>query len=324
MKRRDFIAGASIIAVASPSLATANEIRRIGVLFGTAEDDASWVANWSAFVRAMRQLGWSEDNNLVVDSRTTRGDAALFDPNAVELVQGKPDLLLGVSPLSLAALAHATKTIPIVFTIDIDPVREGILTSISHPGGNITGFTTSGPSFAGKWVELLKELRADLTDVLVMYDAGDTNESGYFQILNQAASSLSIRLTKGPVRNQGEIENSIASFPESGALVVLPSAFVLVQRTAITAAAERHRLPSIYGQQAFVDSGGLMSYTDDQPDEFRRAASYIDRIFRGEKPGDLPVQAPAEFKLTLNLKTAKSLGIAVPQSLLVQADQVIE
>lgn len=327
MRRRDVLL-ACATALAAPVAARAQSAygggRRLGVLIGLAADDSTWTRQWNAFTEALGKLGWAEGRNLEVDFRTTAGDPKLADPYASELVAKRPDLILSQGPLPLAALARATKSIPILFTIDNDPVGEGIISNVSRPGGNITGFTDFEFSISGKWLQLLEELRPNLARVLVLFHPEENDDASFYSVLQQAAGSLAVTLTKVPVHDDAEMRQAITGFSSSGGLIVLPSAFMLVHRTAIVEAAAANRLPAVYWHEAYVLDGGLISYMPDQLAEYRHAAAYADRILRGEKAGDLPIQAPTEFKLTINRKAADAAGIIIPSLLLARADQVIE
>jgi putative ABC transport system substrate-binding protein len=301
-------------------------IRRLGVLYGLAEDDPNWRINRNAFIGEMRKLGWIEGVNLAIEYRTALGDEQRFREYAAELVSLKPDLILGVSPSALAALADQTRTIPIVFTVDNDPIREGHVTSLAHPGGNITGFTDVAFVIAGKWPQLLKEVLPSLSEVYVVYHPQLEFDEVYMKFIRTGASAVNVEVKPVLIGDVPEIKPVIASLAFAGrnGLLVIPSAFTAVHRTRIIEAITDRAVPAIFPYKYFAVSGGLMSYSVDQSDEFPRAARYVDRILKGANPGDLPIQEPIKFELVVNLKTAKAMDIVVPPSLLARADEVIE
>jgi putative tryptophan/tyrosine transport system substrate-binding protein len=329
MKRREFIVGLGS-AAAWPVLARAEQsksIRRIGVLYGLAEDDPQWRAMRTAFVGEMRKLGWVEGNNLQIEYRTALGDPQRFRDYAAELVSLKPDLILGVSPLALAALAQQTRSIPIVFTVDLDPVREGHVASIAHPGGNITGFTDTAFEIGTKWPQLLKELVPNLRDVVLGYYPQPFGlDEVWMQFIKAGMSTVNASLSPTPIRDVPEISSVIGNLPvtDDNGFLLIPSAFTAVHRASIVEAVGQRGIPTVFPLKYYTVSGGLMSYSPDQVEEMSRAAGYVDRIFNGSNPGDLPVQEPTKFELVINLKTAKRMGITIPASLLARADEVIE
>jgi ABC-type uncharacterized transport system substrate-binding protein len=327
MKRRAFIT--ALGGAAAWSLAAraqqAERMRRIGVLIGFAAGDLEGRTRLTAFTQALQQLGWVDGRNVVIDFRwgLNAGD---IRKSAAELVDLAPDVILASSSVAVAALLQETRTIPIVFTIVIDPVGAGYVDSLSRPGGNATGFTIYEYSMSGKWLELLKAIVPGLTRAAVLRDPAVASGPGQFAAIQAVAPSLGVELRPIDVRNAGEIERAIATFAQTanGALIVTGSTGAAVQRDLIIALAARHRLPAVYNSRFWAAADGLMSYGPDFLDQFRRAAGYIDRILKGEKPADLPVQAPTRYELVINLKTAKALGLDVPQALLARADEVIE
>jgi ABC-type uncharacterized transport system substrate-binding protein len=328
VRRRAFITLLGGAAVAWPLAARAQQperVRRIGVLTSIAADDAEGQARLAAFTQALSQLGWSKDRNLQIDTRwATASDIHRY---AAELVALGPDVLLAASgTATVAPLLQATRTIPIVFAVVIDPVGAGFVASLAKPGGNATGFTVYEYSMSGKWLELLKEIAPRVTRAAVLRDPAVASGIGMFGAVQIVAPSLGVELIPVDVRDAGEIERAVAAFApgSNGGLIVTPSALGTAHRELIATVAARHKLPAVYASRHFVTAGGLISYGPDLLDQFRRAAGYVDRILKGEKPADLPVQAPTKFELVINLKTAKTLGLDVPDKLLALADEVIE
>jgi ABC-type uncharacterized transport system substrate-binding protein len=325
MNRRLFIvalAGAS----ACPFAAQAQQVdrvRRLGVLLGSTAPDRPDVA---AFLQALQQLGWSDGRNLRIDYRWGRGNAADTRKYAQELVALAPDLILVSGASSLTPLLAATRTIPIVFTSVADPVGAGFVESLSRPGGNATGFIQFEYSLSGKWLELLKEIAPGVTRAAVLRDPTQTAGVGQFAVIQSVASSVGIEVVPVNVRDHAEIERGVTNFvrTSTGGLVVTASALTLVHLDAIVVLAARLRLPAVYPRRLYVEAGGLISYGFDVVDQFRRAAGYVDRILKGEKPADLPVQAPTKYQLAVNLKAAKVLGLEIPATVLARADEVIE
>jgi putative ABC transport system substrate-binding protein len=328
MRRREFIAllgGAA----ASPLAARAQQpdrMRRMGVLMPFAENDPDAQANVTAFREALQKLGWTDGRNLRIDHRWGSADPERVRTYAIELVGLKPDVVLAASALALQPLQQETRSIPIVFTQISDPLGSGFVASLGHPGGNITGFTPSEFSMHGKLLELLKEVAPDVTRVAVLLTPDQIPQAGMWRAIEALAPTFRVQLTAAPVRDAAEIERSIDGFARepNGGLIVLPSGPSIVHRTLIVALAAQHRLPAAYTYRQFVTAGGLISYGIDLADEYRQAASYVDRILRGEKPSDLPVQQPTKFELIINLRTAKAIGLKVPPTLLGLADEVIE
>jgi putative ABC transport system substrate-binding protein len=327
MRRRQFI---TLLggAAAWPLAARAQQperVRRIGVLVYLAAGDAEGQARLAAFTQALSQLGWSEGRDLRIESRWANGGDV--HRHAAELVALAPDVLLAATgTATVAPLLQATRTIPIVFVNVIDPVGSGFVASLAHPGGNATGFTIYEYSMSGKWLELLKEIAPGVTRAAVLRDPAVASGIGQFGAVQIVAPALGVQMTPVDVRDAGEIERAVAAFARGshGGLIVTGSALGIVHRELIVTVAARHKLPAVFPGRFYVTSGGLISYGPDLIDQFRRAAGYVDRILKGEKPADLPVQAPTKFELVINLKTAKALGLDVPDRLLALADEVIE
>jgi putative ABC transport system substrate-binding protein len=290
-----------------------------------ATDDAEGQARLTAFAQALEQLGWSEGRNLRIESRwATAGD---IHRRAAELVSLAPDVLVAATGTATTApLLQATRTLPIVFAIVIDPVGAGFVESLARPGGNATGFTLYEYSISGKWLELLKEIAPKVSRVAVLRDPAIASGIGQFGAVQIVAPSLGVTLTPVDVRDASEIERGVSAFARgsSGGLIVTASPLASSHRELITTLAARHKLPAVYSARHYITVGGLLSYGPDLIDQFGRAAGYVDRILRGEKPADLPVQAPAKYQLVVNLKTARALGLDIPPSLLARADEVIE
>ena len=302
-------------------------MRRIGVLPGGADtDDPRSQPNIAAFLQALQQLGWTDGRNVKIDYRWPAGDADKARKYAAELVALAPDVILAVSTPSLAPLLQATRTVPIVFVGVADPVGAGYVDSLSRPGGNATGFMLFDYSLSTKWLELLKQIAPGVTRAAVLRDPAITSGIGQFAVIQSVAPSLGVEVSPLNVRDAPEIEPALAAFARSGngGLIVTGSPLSLVHRELIIALAARHKLPTVYFVRPFVAAGGLISYGPDVVDQSRRAAGYVDRILKGEKPADLPVQAPTKYELVINLKTAKALGLNIPPSLLARADEVIE
>ena len=328
MKRREFITLLGGAAVAWPVAARAQQgepMRRIGVLMSLGADDAEGQARLAAFSRALKQLGWSEGRNLRIDTRWTTADD--IRKHAAELVALAPDVLVaGGGTATVAPLLQATRTVPIVFTVVIDPVGAGFVASLAHPGGNATGFTVYEYSMSGKWLELLKEIAPRVSRVAVLRDPAIASGIGQFGAVQIVAPSLGVQLSPLDVHDAGEIERAVAAFASglNGGLIVTASPLTTAHRNLIVTLAARHKLPAVYPTRYYVAAGGLISYGPDLLDQYRRAASYVDRILKGEKPADLAVQAPTKFELLINLKTAKALGLVMPPAVLGRADEIIE
>jgi putative tryptophan/tyrosine transport system substrate-binding protein len=327
--RREFISALGGGIVAWPLAARAQQpeqMRRIGVLTGGSADDPAVQNVLAAFLQGLQQIGWTDGRNVRIDTRWAEGNAADTRKYAAELVTLAPDVILATANPPLEQLLQATRTVPIVFTIVVDPVGSGYVDSLSRPGGNATGFMMFEYSLCGKWLELLKQIAPGVTRVAVLRDPALAAGIGQFAVLQSVAPSLGVEVRPVDVRDASEIERAVAAFARSanGGLILTTSALSVVHRNLIVTLSARHNLPAVYFERAFVAAGGLISYGPDFLDQFQRAAGYVDRILKGEKPADLPVQAPTKYELVINLKTAKVLGVAVPQTLLVAADDVIE
>jgi putative ABC transport system substrate-binding protein len=329
MRRRDFITLLSGAAAAWPLAARAQQpeqMRRIGVLMNAAADDPEDQAEVAAFQQVLQQLGWSDGRNVRFDIRWSENDVDLDRRYAAELVALMPDVVLASGTLSVAAFQHITRTLPMVFVRVSDPVGAGFVDSLARPGGNTTGFMLFEYSSSGKWLELLKQIAPTVTRAAILRDPANPAGIAQFGAIQAAAQSLGVEVSPISVRDAGEIERAVTAFARSanGGLIVTPSAGTSVHQDLIIALAARHRLPAVYAFRSNVTGGGLISYGVDHVDQFRRAATYVDRILKGEKPADLPVQAPTKYELIVNLKTAKALGLAIPPSVLARADEVIE
>jgi putative tryptophan/tyrosine transport system substrate-binding protein len=328
LKRREFITllgGAAAWPVAARAQQQGERVRRIGVLTYLAADDAEGQARLAAFAQALKQLGWSDGRNLQIEPRWATADD--IRRHAAELAALSPDVLLAATgTATAAALQQATRTVPIVFTIVIDPVGAGFVASLAKPGGNATGFMAYEYSMSGKWLELLKEIAPRVTRAAVLRDPAVSSGIGQFGAVQIVAPSFGVELIPVDVHDAGEIERAVAAFASgsNGGLIVTASALGTTNRELITTVAAQHKLPAVYPSRPYVTAGGLISYGPDLLDQFRRAAGYVDRILKGEKPADLPVQAPTKYELVINLKTAKALGLKVPDTLLARADGVIE
>jgi putative ABC transport system substrate-binding protein len=325
VKRRTFIAGLGG-AAAWPLAARAQQgdrMRRIGVL-GVGIESGN--RNVSAFTQVLAGLGWIDGRNVRMDLRAGGGDINRIRALAHELVGLQPDIILAITTPATVALQRETRTIPIVFTMVPDPVASGIVAGLGRPNGNITGFATLEASLGGKWLELLSEIAPGLQRAAIMFNPDTAPVSAHMPSLEAAARSLKVVPITAPVRSDGEIETAIIvlGHEPGGGLVITPDGFTSVHRAPIRSAAARNNVPAIYPLSYFAREGGLLSYGPDPVDTFRRAATYVDRILRGAKPEDLPVQFPTKFEMVLNLKTAKALGLTVPQSILLRADEVIE
>jgi putative ABC transport system substrate-binding protein len=328
VKRRAFIAGLGS-AAAWPVVARAQQgdrVRRIGVLVSYDENDSVLMSRLSAFTQALADLGWADGRNVRMDLRWGRGDINRIRVLAREFVSLQPDIILTNGTPETVALQRETRAIPIVFANAGDPVASGIVPRLDRPGGNITGFATYEPSLGGKWLELLSEIAPGLKRVAIMFNPDTAPVSAYMPALETAARSLKVAPIIAPVHNDPEIETAIIALGREpgGGLVVMAEVFTNVHRAPIILAAARANVPAVYSLSEGARDGGLVSYGVDNADLWRRAAVYVDRILRGAKPGDLPVQFPSKFEMVVNLKTAKALGLMVPQSILLSADEVIE
>jgi putative ABC transport system substrate-binding protein len=301
-------------------------VRRIGVLTPRAAGDPASKARIKVFQEALRQLGWTVGRNLQIEYRWSVGDADDTRQYAAELVALAPDVILGTGNAATAPLLQATRTVPIVFVIVPDPVGAGFVDSLARPGGNATGFIMFEYGISAKWLELLKQIATCVTRAAVIRDPAISAGIGQFGAIQSVAPSFGVELSPVNVRDPPDIERAITTFSRSsnGGLIVTASALASVHRDLIIALAARHKLPSVYYERTFVNAGGLISYGPDFIDQYRRAAGYVDRILKGEKPADLPVQAPTKFELVINVKTAKAVGIEIPREILARADEVIE
>jgi ABC-type uncharacterized transport system substrate-binding protein len=329
MKRREFITllgGAASWPLAARAQ-QGERVRRIGVLTaGTDANDPDAQARNAVLMQTLQQLGWAEGRNLRIDYLWGEGLPDAIRKHATELAALAPDVILASGTASLGPLLQATRTVPIVFVNVSDPVGGGFVDSLSRPGGNATGFMQFEYSLSGKWLELLKQIAPGVTRAAVLRDSALTSGIGQFAVIQSVAPSVGVEVRPINVREAGEIERTVATFARSpnGGLVVTSSALAVRHRELLIALAARHKLPAVYYRRYFVASGGLVSYGYDLVDQYRRAAAYLDRVLKGEKPADLPVQAPTRYELVINLKTAKALGLDVPATVLARADEVIE
>ena len=301
-------------------------MRRIGVLLPAAADDAEFQARVGAFLQALALLGWTIGRNVRIDTRWATANAAEIRRHAAELAALAPDVILAHGAATVGPLLQATRTVPIVFPVVADPVGAGFVDSLARPGGNATGFMHFEYSMGGKWLELLKQIAPGVTRAAVLRDPAIAAGTGQFGAIQAVAPSLGVEVNPVNVRDAGEIERAVAAFARSpnGGLIVTASALAMLHRDLIITLAARHKLPAVYYERFFVAAGGLISYGPDLIDQYRRAAGYVDRILKGEKPADLPVQAPTKYETVINLKTAKALGLDVPPTVLARADEVIE
>jgi putative ABC transport system substrate-binding protein len=329
MRRREFITLLGSAGAAWPVMALGQQrerMRRVGVLTNLSESDTEGRARDEAFVQELRQLGWIEGGNLQIDRRFTAGDEALVRQYARELVGLEPNVIVTTGSAGLVPLLRETRTLPLVFTIVPDPVGAGFVDSLARPGGNATGFVQFEFGLSAKWLELLKEVAPDVTRVAVLREPGLTAAIAQFAALQAVAPSLRMELVPLNFRDQADIERVVASFArsQSDGMVVTSGPLAAVHRKTIIATAARHKLPAVYVSRFTALDGGLISYGPDFVDQFRGAATYVDRILKGEKPADLPVQAPTKYELVVNLKAAKALGLSLPPSLLARANEVVE
>jgi putative ABC transport system substrate-binding protein len=325
MRRREFIAALGG-AAAWPVVARAQSerVRRIGVLMNV--DDADTRAIYAAFVEALQRLGWTDGRNVQVETRWAGSRASDFGRDATDLVALAPDVIVANGAAALAPLLQATHTVPIVFAAVPDPVGAGFIESMARPGGNATGFVAAEYTLSGKWLELLKEIAPSVTRTAVLRDPLVANSIGQYAVIQSVAPALGVDVSVINLRDGGDIERAVTAFAGSpnGGLFVTTSALALAHRELIIALAAKHTLPAVYWRRYFVASGGLISYGYDILQQFRGAAGYVDRILKGEKPADLPAQAPNKYELAINLKTARALGLEMPPSVLARADEVIE
>src|SRR5262245_42949674 len=299
-------------------------VRRIGVLMHTTSDEPDAQARYAGFLQGMQVTGWEIGRNLRIETRWSAADVARLRQNAAELVALNPDVILAGTGPTAAPLLQSSRAVPIVFAQTVDPVGSGVVNSMSQPGGNITGFIQFDYDLSGKWLELLKEVAPQVKRVGVLRDFGTSAGAGQWAVIQAFSRAAGVELT--PIETSTEIERHMTAFARSpnGGLIVTASSVSLIHRERIVSLAERHRLPAVYAYRSFVTGGGLVSYGADLVGLYRLAAGYVDRILRGEKPADLPVQAPTKYELAINLKTAKAIGLDIPPTLLARADEVIE
>ena len=329
MQRREFITFVGSAAAAWPLAARAQQtarMRRIGILLNASSDDPQYQAWVGAFLQELALLGWVIGRNVRIDTRWAGVNAAEIRRHAAELATLAPDIILAHGARPVGALLQATRTVPIVFPVVVDPVGGGLVDSLARPGGNATGFMAFEYSIGGKWLELLKQIAPGVTRAPILRDPTQPAGTGQFGAIQAAAPSLRVEVNPVNVRDAGEIERAVAAFARApnGGLIVTASAAATLHRDLIITLAARHKLPAVYSERSFVAAGGLISYGADYIDQYRKAAGYVDRILKGEKPADLPVQAPTKYETVLNLKTAKALGLDVPANLLARAAEVIE
>jgi putative tryptophan/tyrosine transport system substrate-binding protein len=329
MRRRQFVTGFAVATLWSVAVRAqrGERVRHIAILYGVAESDLEVRANLAAFLQELQRLGWSDGGNARFDIRWGESDPGRIRKYAAELAALAPDVILAIGHDSVAALLDATRTVPIVFAIVPDPVGAGFVDSLAEPGGNATGFLMFEYSLAGKWLELLKEIGPKIRRVAVLRDPSITAGTGQFAVIQSVAPSVGVDLRPIDVRDPADIERSVVAFARSanGGMIVTASTSSVANRELIVALAAQHKMPTVYFERGlFAAAGGLISYGPSFRDQHRRAAGYVDRILRGEKPADLPVQAPTRYELVVNLKTAKALGLNVPQAVLARADEVIE
>jgi putative ABC transport system substrate-binding protein len=329
MQRRDFIKVIAGSAVAWPLAARAQQgerVRRIGILLPAAADDADFQAWLGAFLQALGQLGWTIGNNVRIDIRWATTVAAEIRRHAAELAALAPDVILASGTSTVGPMLQATRTVPVVFPTVVDPVGAGFVDSLARPGGNATGFLAFEYSLGGKWLELLKQIAPGVTRVAVLRDATIPSGTGQFGVIQAVAPSLRVEANPINMREAGEIERAVAAFARSpnGGLILTASGRAFLHHKLVITLAAQHKLPAVYYERSYIAAGGLISYGPNRIDQFRLAAGYVDRILKGEKPADLPVQAPTKYDLVINLKTAKALGLTMPPTLLATANEVIE
>jgi putative ABC transport system substrate-binding protein len=329
MQRRHFIALLGGAVAIMPLAARAQDVvrmRRIGMLIGIGRDAPEAQLRYAAFLEKLRQLGWTNGQNVRVETRWSAGDPKLMRQNAAELIALTPEVLVTTGSASTEMVVRSTTSVPIVFAVVLDPVGNGLVKSLSRPGGNATGFMMFEFGLSAKWPELLKQIAPTMTRAAVLRDAQSTAAVGQFAVIQSVASSVGVEMIPIDLGDVSDIEREIETFARSGngGLIVTAGASTLINLDLINMLALRYKLPAIYPERSFVTTGGLLSYGPSYLDQYRRAASYVDRILKGEKPSDLPVQAPTKYELVVNLKTAKAIGVMVPQSLLASADELIE
>ena len=329
MRRRAFITllGGAVLAGGLEARAQQRErMRRIGMLLTATADDPQFQTFVGAFLQELAQLGWTIGRNLRIDARWTGADAAEYRRHAAELVALAPDVVLAHGASTVRAMLQTTRTVPIVFPIAGDPVGAGLVDSLAKPGGNATGFMNFEFSMSGKWLEVLKQIAPAVTRMAALRDTAEGSGTSQFAVIQAMAPSLQVEINPLNMRDAGEIERAVELFARApnGGLILTAGAAAQAHRGLVIALAARHKLPTVYYERSFVAAGGLISYGPDYTDQYRRAAGYVDRILKGEKPSDLPVQAPTKYELAINLNTAKALGLTVPPTLLARADEVIE
>jgi putative tryptophan/tyrosine transport system substrate-binding protein len=330
VERREFITLLGVAAATWPLAARAQQserMRRIGMLSGLAENDPEGHARVAAFREGLQKLGWTEGRNVHIDIRWGTPEAEAMQRLAKELVALHPDLIVTQNTPGTAAMLQQTRAIPIIFVNVVDPVGSGFVANFPRPGGNVTGFISLEPTIAGKWLELLKEIEPRIAKVAFLFNPATASYAEYYLMpFKAAAPSFAVEAISAPVRDTSELESVVAALAggPNGGLIVMPDSFLIAHREAVTSLAARHRLPAVYPFRYFTEVGGLLSYGSDQLDNYRRAASYADRILKGEKPSELPVQLPVKFEMTINLKTAKTLNVEIPSKLVALADEVIE
>jgi putative ABC transport system substrate-binding protein len=301
-------------------------MRRVGVLLPAAADDSVFQTRMAAFLQALALLDWIVGRNLSIDIRWATANAAEIRRHAAELVAVAPDVILATGDSTIPPLLQATRTVPIVFPVANDPVAAGYVDRLARPGGNATGFMVFDYSLSGKWLELLKEIAPGVTRVVVLRDATQGSGASQFAVIQALAPSLRVEVNPANLRDAGEIEDAVAQFARvsNGGLIVTSGAGAIAHRDLIITQAAHRKLPAVYWERFFAAAGGLVSYGPDIVDNYRRAAGYVDRILKGERPADLPVQAPVKYQMVVNLKTAKALGLDIPATVLARADEVIE
>jgi putative tryptophan/tyrosine transport system substrate-binding protein len=328
MRRRELMAllGAAAVWPLTVRAQQGERVRRVGVLMNVNADDPDQQANVETFVQVLRQLGWVDGRNVQIETRWAGGDPAEIRRHAEQLIALAPDVVVATGNAAMGPLLQATRTVPIVFNGVVDPAGAGFVDSMAQPGGNATGFLQFEYTLSGKWLEVLKEIAPHVTRAAVLRDRGITAGIGQFAVIQSVAPSVGVDVRAVNVSDSGEIERAITSFARvpNGGLILTASALAIVHRDLIIALAARHKLPAVYYRRYFAASGGLASYGYDVVQQFRGAASYVSRILKGEKPENLPVQAPTKYELVINLKTAKALGLTVPDTVLARADEVIE
>jgi putative tryptophan/tyrosine transport system substrate-binding protein len=329
MQRRQFISLLGGVVAAGPLAARAQQterVKRIGVLMNPAADASESEADIAVFVQGLQRLGWVDGGNVRIDVRWGNGNPDIIGKHAAELVALTPDVIFTTGGAPVASLIQATRTVPIVFALAPDPVGSGYVTTLSRPGGNATGFMMFEYTLSAKWLELLKEIAPGTTRAVVLRDPANAPGIGQFAVIQSVAPLLGVEVSPVSLHDVSAMERSVAAFAHAGngALIVTASALAAVHRHLIVTLAARYKLPAVYYRKAFVTAGGLISYGPNFTDQYRHAAVYVDRILKGEKPADLPVQAPTKYELAINLKTTTALGLTVPPTLLARADEVIE